>query len=152
MSPSPKPLEFFCDRSLGRYKVPEGLRAAGWLVFTMVEVYGEAAARKLPDAQWLTEAGERDWVVLHKDTDISQLHGGRPGPELTALIRAGVRSFCLMSAKMNAAAETARFLREKAEIERIASTRPGPYAYGLYAQEMRCIWPPPDERQHGRPG
>jgi hypothetical protein len=142
VSPSPKPLEFFCDRSLGRYLVPEALRSAGWLIFTMAELYGEGKAKALPDVEWLAEVGRRDLIVLHKDKNIARLRGGKPGPELAALIRAGVRAFCLMSGQMSASDEAARFLRERAEIERIANTRPGPYVFGLYAREMRCLWPP----------
>jgi hypothetical protein len=33
--------EFFIDRSLGRFTVPQELRACGLVVHTMAEVYGE---------------------------------------------------------------------------------------------------------------
>jgi hypothetical protein len=109
----------------------------------MAEVYGEVASKRLPDATWLADAGLRGWVVLHKDKAIARLRGGQPGPELAALLAAGVRAFCLMSAQMSASDEAARFLREKSEIERIANSHAGPCVYGLYAHEMRCLWPVP---------
>ncbi|MGH7665816.1 MAG: hypothetical protein ACRENY_04590 [Candidatus Dormibacteria bacterium] len=141
MSPSPKPLEVFCDRSLGRYQVPDALRAIGWEVHTMAEVYGEAQAQRLPDSQWLADAGAQDWVVLHKDAAIARLRHGRPGPELAALILAKVRAFCLMSGQLTGTEQAARFIGERRSIEQIALANPGPYVYGLYTKYMRRVWP-----------
>ena len=41
MSRSQQPLEFFVDRSLGRRRVPQALRDAGWTLRTHHEIYGE---------------------------------------------------------------------------------------------------------------
>ncbi len=141
MSPSPKPLEVFCDRSLGRHQVPDALRALGWQVHTMADVYGEEQAQQLADTVWLADAGARGWVVLHKDAAIARLHQGQPGPELAALVAAGVQAFCLMSAQLPGAEQASRFVMASAEIERIARSQPGPFVYGLYSRKMRQIWP-----------
>lgn len=152
MSPSPKPLEVFCDRSLGKHQVPDALRALGWRVHTMADVYGEAQSQYLPDEQWLADAGARGWVVLHKDADIARLHRGQPGPELAALIGAGVRAFCLMSAQLPGSEQTKRFVMASTAIERIARNQPGPFVYGLYTREMRQIWPQPRPVASGEEG
>ena len=141
MSPSPRPLEVFCDRSLGKHQVPDALRAVGWQVHTMADVYGEEQAQHLPDERWLADAGTRGWVVLHKDANIARLHQGQPGPELAALIGAGVRAFCLMSAQLPGEEQALRFVAASAEIERIARSQPGTFMYGLYRREIRRIWP-----------
>jgi hypothetical protein len=41
VSRSAAPPEFFIDRSLGRYHLANSLRACGFVVRTMAEVYGE---------------------------------------------------------------------------------------------------------------
>lgn len=51
--------EFFVDRSLGRFTVPEALRACGLVVHAMAEVYGERVGQGLQDERWLRDAGER---------------------------------------------------------------------------------------------
>lgn len=86
---SEKPPEFFVDRSLGK-SIVEGLRAAGLVVHSMADIYGEEEAQRLPDEVWLRDAGENDWIVLTKDDAIRR----RPA-ERDALTAAEVRVFCL---------------------------------------------------------
>jgi hypothetical protein len=64
------PPEFFIDRSLGRHAVPNALRTAGVIVHTMAEVYAEQVGQGLADEDWLSDVGQRGWVVLLKDTKI----------------------------------------------------------------------------------
>jgi hypothetical protein len=49
--PSASQPEFFVDRSLGRHLVPDGLRAAGAVVRTMADVYGERIGQGLADEE-----------------------------------------------------------------------------------------------------
>src|SRR5260221_6179254 len=51
-SGSAAPPEFFTDRSLGRYVVPNALRALGLTVHTMAEVYGERQGQDADDEDW----------------------------------------------------------------------------------------------------
>jgi hypothetical protein len=83
-------LEFFIDRSLGRVVVPAALRAAGFVVHTMADVYGERIGQGLKDETWLRDVGQHGWVVLMKDDATRR----RPA-ERDALIDGGVRAFCL---------------------------------------------------------
>lgn len=61
---------FFVDRSLGRIKVPQILREAGWSLTTLAEHYGIPADESIDDIEWLQLAGERGWAVLMKDDRI----------------------------------------------------------------------------------
>ena len=77
-------LTFFVDRQLGRYTVPNALRAAG----ARVEVHDDYFAQKTPDIEWLVAVGERGWVAITKDQNI------RRNPlERAAYERARVRGF-----------------------------------------------------------
>ena len=62
--------DLFLDRSLGRIKVPQLLRAAGLRLTTLAEHYGVPADEVITDADWLALAGGRDWVVFMKDTRV----------------------------------------------------------------------------------
>jgi hypothetical protein len=74
------PPEFLIDRSLSQVWLPAELHKAGLFVRTLAQVYGEQAAQEAEDADWLSLAGERGWVVLCKDDRIRR----RPA-ELQAL-------------------------------------------------------------------
>jgi hypothetical protein len=69
--------EFFIDRSLGRVVVPAALRAAGLVVHTMADVYGERIGQGLKDDTWLRDVGKHGWVVLMKDDAIRRRGGAR---------------------------------------------------------------------------
>lgn len=133
--PPRQPPEFFVDRSLGRYVVPDAIRAAGFTVHTLSSVYGEQAGQAVEDVVWLEEAGRRDWVVLLKDDRVRR----RPA-ERDALVQARVRAFCLTNASLRGDQMAARFSKN---INRIVqrSRAFGPYIYGVYDNELRRLWP-----------
>lgn len=126
--------QFFVDRSLGK-SIVEGLRAAGLIVHSMADIYGEEAAQLLLDEVWLRDAGTNDWVVLTKDDAIRR----RPA-ERDALIEAKARVFCLTSAQLRGAEQLERFLLNRGRILRRAR-KPGPYIYGVYGSGLRRLWP-----------
>ena len=134
LRPAP-PIEFFIDRSLGRKHLARALIERGLTVHTMASVYGERAAQKLADEDWLIDAGVQGWVVLLKDDRIRR----RPA-ERDALMDAKVRAFCLTSAQLPASEQTARFLGNLGRIRRQAA-KPGPYIYGVYVDHLRRLWP-----------
>lgn len=135
-SPSGSPPEYFVDRSLGSHVVPDALRDAGAVVYTMAEVYGERVGQGLADTEWLRDAGAHEWVVLLKDDKIRY----RPA-ELEALTAAGVRAFCLTNANLGGRAMAERLVRQLPRIHEIATTEPGPYIYGIYVDGVRPLWP-----------
>lgn len=128
------PPELFIDRSLGRHAVPTALRTAGAIVHTMAEVYGEQVGQSLADEDWLSDVGERGWVVLLKDTKIRY----RPA-ELDAITTHGIRAFCLTNANLRAADQAERLVANLPQITRLAEEA-GPYIYGVYADGVRRLW------------
>jgi hypothetical protein len=127
--------EFFIDRSLGRRIVPAALRAAGLVVHTMADVYGERVGQGLKDETWLRDVGEHDWVVLMKDDAIRR----RPA-ERDALTDGGVRAFCLTNAQLRGEEQARRLVENRHRILRLAQ-RPGPYIYGVYENHVDLLWP-----------
>jgi hypothetical protein len=57
--------EFFLDRNLGR-RVAEALRARGWTVHRIVDVF-PADAQDIPDEEWIAHGLDQSWVPLSKD-------------------------------------------------------------------------------------
>lgn len=126
--------KFFVDRSLGK-SIAESLRGCGLTVHTMASVYGEQAAQRLVDEIWLRDAGARRWVVLTKDDAIRR----RPA-ERDALIDAGVRVFCLTSARLRGSEQIEWFASNRHRILRQAG-EPGPYIHGVYRDRIERLWP-----------
>jgi hypothetical protein len=77
----------------------------------MADVYGERIGQELEDEEWIANAGRRGWIILMKDAKIRC----RP-VELERIV---------------------------GNLQRIvhAAERPGPYIYGIYARELRLLWP-----------
>jgi len=105
------------------------------VVHTLASVYGEARAQTVADEEWLTVAGQNDWVVLMKDDAIRR----RPG-EIEALRRAGVRAFCLTNANLRAAEQGERFVANRHRIIQRAG-KPGPFVDGVYPRGLKRLWP-----------
>jgi hypothetical protein len=59
------PPEFFLDRNLGR-RVAEELRALGWAVHRIAEVF-PTDAQDIADADWIAYGLDQGWVPLSKD-------------------------------------------------------------------------------------
>jgi hypothetical protein len=116
-------LELFCDRSLGRIKVPTALR----LVHPTVIAHDDVFPQDTDDEVWLREAGRRGWVVLMRDDRIRY----RPA-EQAAVIAAGVRCFCLHPSKNMMGEDMAESLtRALPKLLSIASREAGGYIKGV---------------------
>ena len=133
--PRRPPPEFFVDRSLGRYVVPDAVRDAGYVVHTLASVYGEQPGQGVDDVTWLAEAGQHDWVVLLKDDRVRR----RPA-ELEALVEARLRVFCLTNANLRGEEQAERFRSNLGRIVQRAA-KPGPFIDGVYADGLRRLWP-----------
>lgn len=79
-------LEIFCDRSLGRLKVPQRLRQ----LHPHVIAHDEVFAQDTDDDVWLEAAGRNGWVVLTRDDKIRYTAGAR-----NKILDGGVRCFLL---------------------------------------------------------
>lgn len=126
--------DLFLDRSLGRIKVPELLRAAGLRLVTLAEHYGVPADEDVTDEEWLELAGTSRWAVLMKDTRI------RYNPaERSAVLRHSVQSFCLTSQYLSAHDMAERFLDNLAAMARACSDDPGPFIYAVHANRIERL-------------
>jgi hypothetical protein len=61
--------------------------------------------------------------------------------ELAALEAAAVRAFCLTAGNLRGDEQAGRLLRNLPRITKLAATVPGPYVYGVYADDVRRLWP-----------
>jgi PIN like domain len=127
-------LEFFVDRSLGRHRVAQALRSAGWTLRTHHEVYG-ARDEDVPDVEWLEFCGRKGLPVLTKDRRIRH----RPA-EIQAIRRFGVRLFAVTAGSLTAAEQAARFDRSRERIEE-ACAEAGPFIYSVQADRIVRIFP-----------
>ncbi|MDX3247768.1 toxin-antitoxin system, toxin component, PIN family protein [Streptomyces sp. ME18-1-4] len=59
------PPEFFLDRNLGR-RVAEGLRACGWTVHRIGDVFPDDG-QDVADEDWIAHGLDRLWIPLSKD-------------------------------------------------------------------------------------
>jgi len=101
----------------------------------MADVYGERIGQGLDDEEWIADAGRNGWVVLMKDAKIRY----RP-TERQALIDHEVRAFCLMNANLRGAEQAERLVTNLPRIL-VAAAQPGPFIRGIYAAEVRLVWP-----------
>jgi predicted nuclease of predicted toxin-antitoxin system len=82
----PEPPVFFLDRSLGKKRIATALRQAG----ATVQVHDDYFTPDAKDADWLSEVGQKGWIVLTKDHRIRYRN-----LERAALMNAGIAAFIL---------------------------------------------------------
>jgi hypothetical protein len=125
--------DLFLDRSLGRRQVPNLLRAAGLRLQTLSEVYGIPADEDVADVEWLRLAGTHGWIVLMKDEKIRYR-----AAERDALVRHGVRAFCLTSGNVRASEMADLFLSAMDAITE-ACAASGPFLYAVSPRGLRRL-------------
>ena len=101
---------FFVDRSLGKYDVPNALRAAGY----HCEIHDDHFAPATEDEVWLRELAGRRWAVLTKDERIRY----RPF-ELDALRGAGLRVFIVICGNVTGKATAEIILKAMPKMVRL---------------------------------
>lgn len=109
--PPPETPEFFTDRGLGK-RVVEGLRAEGWTIHAMFEVYPSSErsrSRRFQDENWIPAVTERGWVILSKD-------GFRLHHERLAIADCDARVFMLPNASIRTEQMIERFAVSKEAI------------------------------------
>ena len=125
--------DLFLDRSLGRIKVPELLRAAGLRLVTLAEHYGIPADEDIDDQDWLRLASSQDWVVFMKDTRIRYNRRERD-----VVVAHSVRCFCLSSQQLKADDMAARYLDNLDAITQ-ACQEPGPFIYAVHKNRIERL-------------
>lgn len=125
-------MTFYVDAS-----VPIAVRQALTLVRDDIVYAGGPGAPKerTHDKDWLSVAGTNEWVVIKRDKKIRSRRWERE-----ALIRAGVRTFCLTGGGNYTRWETLRLLAARWDrIEEVAYTVPGPYIYSVTWDGVRGL-------------
>ena len=125
--------DLFVDRSLGRIKVPELLRAEQLRPVTLAEHYGIPADESVADVDWLKLAGTRNWTVLMKDEAIR-----RNQLERRAVKAFQVRCFCLTRQDLSAQEMARRFVDNLPAMVR-ACSQPGPFIYAVHANRIERL-------------
>ena len=126
--------DLFLDRSLGRIKVPESLRAAGLRLVTLAEHHGIPADEKVADEDWLKLASSQGWVVLMKDTRIRYNQRERD-----VVLAYSVRCFCLASQQLKAQEMADRFLSNLNSITRACQEK-GPFIYAVHKTRIERLF------------
>jgi hypothetical protein len=125
--------DLFLDRSLGRIRVPELLRAEGLRLVTLAERYGMPRDAQITDEEWLSEAGQRGEVVFLKDGRVRY----RPA-EKAAIVSHGVKCFCLTRRDLRADEMARRYLDNLETIASLA-TRPGGAVFAVHATRVEQL-------------
>lgn len=130
-----QPPELFVDRSLGRHVVPEALRARGFTVHTMADVYPDGEDERVIDTRWIADADDAGWVALTKDERIF-----RNPEEQDALVRSRLRVFAITNQHLTGPEMAARLVTN---INRIAqrSRKRGPFVDVVYSESVNRRWP-----------
>jgi len=123
--------DLFIDRSLGRLRVPAGLRAAGLRLATLAEHDGMPADEDVDDTTWLHDVGQLvGWTVFMKDSGIR-----RRRAEQAALVDGGVRAFCLTRQDLRAEEMVRRFLNNLAALT-AACAEAGPFIDAVHVNRI----------------
>jgi hypothetical protein len=114
----PVPLVLFIDRSLGKKKVAEALRAQD----VEVKVHDDIFAQDAPDQEWIAEAGLHGWFVLSRDERIRYRT-----VERLAVQRHGVGLFVLTSVGLTGDEMAAAFVKALGRICRFVAKHDRPF-------------------------
>lgn len=123
----------FVDRGMGSKIVPDGLRAAGWIVTTMDERYGFKRSQTLSDVEWIAAAAAAGEAILCKDRAVT-----RNALESEAIVKHGARVFVLPNATITGHAVVERLLAHEAGIFRWCE-RAGPFVVGVYPERLNRL-------------
>jgi hypothetical protein len=103
---------------LGQKIIAENLRQSG----VTVEIHDHHFPQNALDEDWLSEVGERGWIVLTKDDRIRY----RPAA-LEAYRRNKVRVFIFGSGEMKAQEMADAFIKALPRISRVVRNNPAPF-------------------------
>jgi hypothetical protein len=136
---SQTPPEFFIDRSLGRHLLPDALRASGFVVHTMWDIYGPGAEQRIADVQWIAEGAAKGWILLSKDEKMRYRT-----IERTAIEETNARVFLLTNQQLPGQEQVGWFLNNMQRVVRL-SRKLGPRIYGVYQSDVRLLWTAEDQ-------
>ena len=123
--------DLFLDRSLGRKKVPELLRAEGLRLVTLAEHYGIPHDETVEDVEWLQLCGERGWFAVMKDDRIRYV-----GADRCALVDSRVRAAVITTANLPAPEMMERIIRALTDLAAFCEEREGPFLFALQQNRL----------------
>jgi hypothetical protein len=127
------PPEFFLDRNLGR-RVAEGLRACGWTVHRIGDVFPDDG-QDVPDEQWIAHGLDRSWVPLSKDGRIKTRD-----LEIQPVLEREAVLFYLDNQQLRSIEMVERLVACCDAIHR-AVEKGGPAAYAVRHDRIERTWP-----------
>ncbi|MFE9092985.1 toxin-antitoxin system, toxin component, PIN family protein [Streptomyces sp. NPDC007264] len=127
------PPEFFLDRNLGR-RVAEGLRACGWTVHRIGDVFTNDG-QDVPDEEWIAHGLDRSWVPLSKDGRIKTRD-----LEIQPVMEREAVLFYLDNQQLRSVEMVERLVARREAIHR-AVVKGGPAAYAVRHDRIERTWP-----------
>ena len=127
----PQPTTFFIDRCLGGKCIAEVLRRSG----ITVEIHDEHFDKGAQDVEWIPQVGQRGWIVLTKDKNISKNH-----LERLAVASAGVKMFILASQPLSGSEMAEIFLKAIVAMQEFVRKHPAPFIAKIYRNGSICLW------------
>lgn len=118
---------FFVDRGVGSRIVPDGLRAAGWIVTTMDERYGAARSQSVADEEWIRDAASAGEVIITKDRAVAR----RPS-EAEVIYYTDARVLVSADTQLTGTDLLDRLIAVEPAVERLAASTKGPWVFGVY--------------------
>jgi predicted nuclease of predicted toxin-antitoxin system len=100
-----------------------------------VEHHGDHFDQDVPDAEWLSVVGDRDWIVLTKDQAI-----GSNALELTAIASANVKVFSLASGNLTRQQMADLFVSALKKLEKFSQGNKAPFVAKFYKDGKVVIW------------
>lgn len=122
------------DRSLGRYVLPDRLRAAGLEVVRLTDVWPRREQR-LPDDAWLRRCAAEGWAALSSDDAFLADYGQ------DAIAACGARVFHV-KASLTAATQADLVLNHLDAITRRFHETPPPFLARIRQDAVRITWSP----------
>ena len=132
LSSRPPDPEIFIDRSLGR-RIADTLTVAG----ATVHHHDDHFSQGVEDEVWLTEVGERGWVVLTKDKSIRYR-----AIERNALMNAGIKAFFFMSGNFPFEQMAQVIAASLPKIRQFVEKHEAPFIAGIYKDgSVKLLFP-----------
>lgn len=126
---------FLVDRSLGRRYV-ERLRAEGWLLVTLADIWGEQGAQKIGDIEWIEYSARQGMIALAKDEKVRYYK-----PEREAIEQNGARIVSYPNANLPVREYVERAQAHRTDIEALLA-EPGPFLAKIYSDRVEVTWRP----------
>lgn len=130
---------FFLDRGLGVRFVADAIRARGYEVVTMADVYPSGSDQHVADDEWIALASSEGWVALTKDAAITRDHH-------EALAASNLRVFALSNANLTGLQMAERFIDNLHRVLQPAR-KPGPFVDIVTPSGLERRWPRADGQE-----